>query len=95
MLWKNRRQSSNIQDRRGISPGGIAVGGGVGTLVLLLIGMFLGVDPSQLMQQLPQGGAVPGGQEVPTGAPGGGKLRRGGGRPDSRGDALPDCDARR
>ena len=70
MLWKNRRQSSNIQDRRGISPGGIAVGGGVGTLVLLLIGMFLGVDPSQLVQQLPQGGGVPGGQEVPTGAPG-------------------------
>ena len=30
MLWEGRRGSSNIEDRRGISGGHIAVGGGIG-----------------------------------------------------------------
>ena len=29
MLWKGRRGSSNVDDRRGISGGGMATGGGV------------------------------------------------------------------
>jgi predicted metalloprotease len=28
MLWQGRRQSSNVEDRRGIGAGGLAVGGG-------------------------------------------------------------------
>src|SRR5690606_25625455 len=63
MLWKNRRQSSNVQDRRGMSPGGVAIGGGLGTVVFIIIAMLLGADPSALLEQLPQQGAAPGGQQ--------------------------------
>ena len=51
MLWKGRRESGNVEDRRGMSRGGLAVGGGLGTLVILLAAMFLGVDPSAILQQ--------------------------------------------
>ncbi len=57
------RDSRNVEDRRGAGGlrggfggglgrgrGGIAVGGGLGTVVLLLIGLFLGVDPTLLLQ---------------------------------------------
>lgn len=51
MLWRNRRQSSNVEDRRGIPGGGIAVGGGLGTLAVILIAYFLGLDPQALLDQ--------------------------------------------
>lgn len=55
MLWQGRRQSSNVDDRRGVSPGGIAVGGGIIGIIVLVINMFLGgdVDVSQLPQLMP------------------------------------------
>ncbi len=54
MLWQGRRQSTNVDDRRGIGAGGFAVGGGIIGLIALLVNMFLGgdVDPS-VIQQLP------------------------------------------
>jgi hypothetical protein len=36
--------------------GGLAVGGGIGTLVLVLLAAFCGVDPRQFLDQLPQDG---------------------------------------
>ena len=59
MLWRGGRQSSNIEDRRGMSVGrgvGIA-GGGIGTVVIVVIALFLGVDPRVLLQG--DGGGVP------------------------------------
>jgi uncharacterized protein len=54
MLWKNRRESSNVDDRRGISGTGIAVGGGVIGLVIYLLNFLLsGGDPAQLNQTGP------------------------------------------
>jgi uncharacterized protein len=60
MLWRGRRGSSNIEDRRGMqSPGGrmripggrpMRVGGGIGGLILLLALAFFGFDPSFLTQ---------------------------------------------
>jgi len=54
MKWEGREQSSNVEDRRGMSmaAGGIAVGGGIGTLVFILIMTFLGANPAQLMEQV-------------------------------------------
>ena len=49
MKWQRARRSSNVRDRRGISARG-AVGGGIGTIVIVLVAMFLGVDPSALLQ---------------------------------------------
>jgi predicted metalloprotease len=43
------RQSDNIEDRRGVG-GGLVVGGGIGTIVLLLVAMFFGLDPSIILQ---------------------------------------------
>lgn len=54
MQWRNRRQSSNVEDRRGMGGRGIAVGGGgIGVLVLALVIYLCGGDPSQLLENLP------------------------------------------
>src|SRR5215813_9400323 len=50
MRWQMGRRSYNIGDRRGIGMGGVAVGGGLGTIVLVVIALFLGVDPSVVLQ---------------------------------------------
>ena len=56
MKWIGRRQSSNVDDRRGMSGGGLAAGGGIGALIIYLIYSFLsgeGPDPSQIPQLNP------------------------------------------
>lgn len=52
MKWLGRQGSGNIEDRRGMSRGGMALGGGIGGIVILLIVMLLGGDPSQLLNGL-------------------------------------------
>ena len=54
MRWKGRRESSNVEDRRRISPKGI-VGGGIGGIVIVIIVMLLGGDPSSMLQNLQLG----------------------------------------
>ena len=63
MRWRERRRSSNVEDRRGIPTRGLAVGGGLGTVVLLLLAVVMGVDPRELVQPMPPGG-VPGEQRA-------------------------------
>ena len=53
MLWKGRRQSENVEDRRGVSGGGLAVGGGLGGIVVLVIALLLGADPRDILEQAP------------------------------------------
>jgi predicted metalloprotease len=53
MRWRGERQSSNIEDRRGLSGGKIAVGGGLGTVLIIIIALIFGADPRQLLEQLP------------------------------------------
>ena len=53
MRWQGRRESSNVEDRRGISGGQVAVGGGILGVIALVINFLLGGDVSQLPQQLP------------------------------------------
>lgn len=55
MKWQGRQGSGNIEDRRGMSGGKIALGGGIGTIVIVLIVLLLGGDPSQFLNGL-QGG---------------------------------------
>lgn len=63
MLWQGRRQSSNVDDRRGVSGGGIAVGGGLIGVIVLLFNLFTGgnIDTSQL--PLPNQGKAMSAQE--------------------------------
>ena len=50
MKWQGRAGSQNIEDRRGMSGGGMAVGGGLGGLVLLLlISALTGTNPADLI----------------------------------------------
>jgi hypothetical protein len=59
MRWKGRRKSRNVEDRRGTRVGRrAAVGGvgGVGFLIIIVLYLFLGGDPAQLMEQMPQAG---------------------------------------
>jgi predicted metalloprotease len=54
MRWRGERESTNIEDRRGLSGGKIAVGGGLGTIVVMIIALLFGADPRQLLQQVPE-----------------------------------------
>lgn len=59
MRWQGRRESDNVEDRRQMGGGTMIAGGGLGTLVIVLIvSAIFGVNPLQLLQQMP---AQPGG----------------------------------
>ena len=54
MRWTGGRRSDNIEDRRGQRVSrGVAVGGigGIGTLLVLVVGWLMGIDPFTLLQQ--------------------------------------------
>lgn len=48
MRWRGRQGSSNVNDRRGISGGGIAIGGGIIGLIALVVNFLLNGDSTQL-----------------------------------------------
>ena len=50
MQWRGRRESGNIEDRRGITGGHVAFGG-IGGLLIAAVIYFLGGDPNQVLQQ--------------------------------------------
>jgi hypothetical protein len=52
MQWKGRRQSGNIEDRRGVTARGATIGGGLGGLVLIVIVLLMGGNPEEVMQGL-------------------------------------------
>ena len=56
MKWIGQRESTNVEDRRGFSGGGLAVGGGIIGVIVILLKVFLGGDASSLPEVLPQQG---------------------------------------
>ena len=54
MKWSGRRQSDNVEDRRGISGKGIAGIGGIGAIIIAVIAFFVTKDPSQLINTIQQ-----------------------------------------
>ncbi|HQS99074.1 MAG: flagellar biosynthesis protein FlgM [Hydrogenophilales bacterium 16-64-46] len=65
MRWERGRRSSNIEDRRGMRIGGRGLaGGGIGAIVLALVAMYFGVDPSVVLNQV--GGPAPTQERVAT-----------------------------
>jgi len=50
MQWRGRRESGNIEDRRGITGGHVAFGG-IGGLIIAAVVYFLGGNPSDVLQQ--------------------------------------------
>jgi predicted metalloprotease len=55
MKWQGRQGSDNVEDRRGMSRGKMAIGGGLGTIIIALIILLLGGDPSQLLNTMQPG----------------------------------------
>jgi predicted metalloprotease len=51
MRWRTGRRSDNIEDRRGIRIPRKAAGGGIGIVVVALIAMYFGVDPTIFLDQ--------------------------------------------
>jgi predicted metalloprotease len=52
MQWQGRRQSNNIEDRRGVSGKNLAFGGGAIGIIVIVIQLLMGGDPNQVMNQL-------------------------------------------
>ena len=61
MLWRDGRRSTNVEDQRHSRIPGKIKSGGIGILLLALIGMYFGVDPSIILNM---------GQEVQLRQPG-------------------------
>ena len=55
MRWRGERESGNVEDRRGIGGRGIAIGGGIGTLLLVAVVALLGGDVRQVLGPLLNG----------------------------------------
>jgi len=51
MRWQGERQSGNVEDRRGMRPGGMMLGGGA-SLLVLVVALLFGVDPRALLNQV-------------------------------------------
>jgi uncharacterized protein len=55
MKWQGRRQSENVEDRRGMSSGGkVAAGGGILGIIILLINVFGGENAQMIAPVLEQ-----------------------------------------
>jgi predicted metalloprotease len=58
MRWQGRRQSSNVEDRRGMRVGPMALGGGatgIVAIVALVLGLVFGLDTGSVIDPLTQG----------------------------------------
>lgn len=59
MRWENEERSQNVEDRRGMTASRGVVGGGIGTVVIVLVALYFGVDPSTILQGVPESGPPP------------------------------------
>ena len=55
MRWRDGRRSSNIEDRRGQRAAPKLLGG-IGTIAVILVAMYFGVDPTPLLEGMQSGG---------------------------------------
>jgi predicted metalloprotease len=73
MRLEDMRRSGNIEDRRGMGVGRTGAGVGIGTLVLMVAGYFLGISPSTMLSVLGAGDSSQDSAAIsvraPTGAP--------------------------
>ena len=58
MKWQSGRRSKNVIDRRGSGGRRSVVGGGIGTVVIILVALYFGVDPTFLLEGM-QSASVP------------------------------------
>jgi len=63
MRWRSGRRSDNVEDRRGIRLSRGVKGGGIGMLLMVIVALYFGVDPSIILQQ---GTEMGGGTSIQT-----------------------------
>ena len=63
MLWQGQRESENVEDQRRSGGGRIAVGGGIGGVILVVAYLLLGGDPQALLDSQSQS-QVPSSRQV-------------------------------
>ncbi len=70
MRWESGRRSENVEDRRGFRISRRVAGGGIGTVVLVLLALYFGIDPSVILNesQMPIPGAGAPTQSAPYSA---------------------------
>jgi predicted metalloprotease len=73
MNWQDLRRSGNVDDRRGMSGGGKVAVGGIGVVIVVVIGLLTGQDPSAILNTIQNGQSA---EQVQT--------RTEGPRPDDR-----------
>jgi len=75
MRWTDGRRSENVEDRRGIGISRGVLGGGIGTVILVLAALYFGIDPTILLNQgAPTGVNVPSESVQAKRSPGGDEL---------------------
>jgi len=59
MRWQGRRESTNVEDRRGLSGRHVAFGGGIGTVIIVIVlSLVFGQNPLQLLEGMGQSDPV-------------------------------------
>ena len=56
MRWEDKERSENVEDRRGMRVSRGVMGGGIGTVILVLAALYFGVDPSVILNSVPMTG---------------------------------------
>lgn len=51
MQWRGQRESDNVEDRRGMPGPPLLIGGGLGTVAIIILVALLGGDPIAFLQQ--------------------------------------------
>lgn len=59
MRWEDKDRSDNVEDRRGMPVSRGVLGGGIGTVILVVVALYFGIDPSVILQSVPQSGPPP------------------------------------
>jgi len=52
MRWRGSRESSNVEDRRGSGGKKTVIGGGLGIIIVIIISLVMGEDPTKVLQNV-------------------------------------------
>jgi predicted metalloprotease len=71
MRWQGGRESDNVEDRRGMPRSQVAaLGGGLGTVLFVVVALLLGADPQQILRLVQNNPKAAAPRPGPQGAPG-------------------------
>jgi len=52
MRWRGNRESSNVEDRRGSGGRKTVIGGGLGIIIVIILSLVMGEDPTKVLQNV-------------------------------------------